>query len=103
MSKKMENTGFICENCGKEVPKISNGSYRNHCPFCLCSKHVDNKPGDRASECGGIMEPISADYHFKKGIQIVHKCKKCGHVMKNMTATETENEDDFDMVMKLMQ
>ncbi|WDF05905.1 RNHCP domain-containing protein [Shouchella hunanensis] len=35
----------------------ANGSYRNHCPFCLYSKHQDIIPGDRASTCGGLMEP----------------------------------------------
>ena len=31
---------FICENCGKKVPKLGY-SCRNHCPYCLHSKHVD--------------------------------------------------------------
>ena len=31
---------FICDNCGKRVPKLGYSS-RNHCPYCLHSKHVD--------------------------------------------------------------
>ena len=34
---------FICENCGKRVPKLGY-SCRNHCPYCLHSKHVDKNP-----------------------------------------------------------
>ena len=37
---------FICENCGKKVEKLGYTS-RDHCPHCLCSKHVDCFPGDR--------------------------------------------------------
>ena len=33
--------------------------HRNHCPNCLSSLHVDEEPGDRASDCGGIMEPVA--------------------------------------------
>jgi hypothetical protein len=46
MSKKIENTGFVCEHCRKRVLPLTNGCYRNHCPFCL-SKHLDEHPGDR--------------------------------------------------------
>ena len=38
---------FNCEHCGKEVLPLSDGSYRNHCPYCLYSKHVDIVLGDR--------------------------------------------------------
>ena len=44
---------FVCENCGKKVPKLGY-SCRNHCPYCLHSKHVDKNPGDREEECHGI-------------------------------------------------
>lgn len=37
---------FICENCGKKVEKLGY-SCRDHCPYCLHSKHVDKNPGDR--------------------------------------------------------
>ena len=63
MSRELENTGFICQNCGKEVLPLTDGSYRNHCPFCLYSLHVDIIPGDRASDCGGIMKPIKIIYN----------------------------------------
>ena len=24
-------------------------------PYCLCSQHLDNVPGDRAADCGGAI------------------------------------------------
>ena len=48
---------FTCENCGKNVDKL-NYTARDHCPYCLYSKHVDINPGDRMNECKGLLEPI---------------------------------------------
>ena len=76
---------FICENCGKKVPKLGY-SCRNHCPYCLHSKHVDKNPGDRAEECHGDLEPVSLEINGKKGYVIVFKCKKCGAIRKNKAA-----------------
>ena len=39
------DNGFIYANCGFEVKPLGYTS-RNHCPFCLCSLHVDILPGD---------------------------------------------------------
>lgn len=55
----MRNESFTCEFCQKEVGLHSKGSARNHCPYCLYSKHVDEeKPGDRLATCHGLMKPI---------------------------------------------
>lgn len=84
---------FVCEHCGAEVR--GNG-YTNHCPNCLYSKHVDINPGDRAEECGGLMEPI--DLELKDGKYIlVHRCQKCGFVRRNKVCPE----DNFDAVIEL--
>lgn len=94
MSRKSENTGFVCANCGADVKPLTNGCYRNHCPFCLYSLHVDNLPGDRASGCFGLMKPIGIRYNGKKGWQIIHHCRKCGMEKVNRVApddTETLN------------
>ena len=51
---------FTCRVCGRTVVPAGAGSdHRNHCPNCLTSLHVDNEPGDRQSECGGIMDAIA--------------------------------------------
>lgn len=102
MSKKSENSAFICVNCKKEVVPLSNGSCRNHCPDCLCSLHVDNKTGDRQNSCHGIMKPIGIEFNTKKGYQIVHKCMKCGFIRLNKVAEDTDMPDSFDLILKLM-
>ena len=101
MSRREENTGFICENCGREVLPLSNGSYRNHCPFCLFSKHVDVMPGDRTNECGGLMKPIGLRHKSGKGFQIVHKCLRCMDERVNKTAENTIQPDDIEELVKL--
>ena len=102
MSQKSENTKFICEVCKEEVLPLTNGSYRNHCPYCLHSIHLDNSPGDRISDCRGIMEPIKVILHLKKGMQIIHRCKKCGHESINKAAIDTDNPDNYDLLLNLM-
>ncbi|MEN2467505.1 RNHCP domain-containing protein [Ornithinibacillus sp. FSL M8-0202] len=99
MSKKSENTGFQCEHCGASVLPLTNGSFRNHCPYCLYSKHLDENPGDRSSLCHGLMEPIEITYHTKKGYQIVHRCCSCNKVQKNVVATNTVQEDNIFLLL----
>ena len=86
---------FTCENCGAKVKKLGY-SCRNHCPYCLYSKHVDINPGDRSEECHGMLEPIGLD-KTKKGYIIVFKCKKCGAIRKNVVA----EDDDMDKIIEL--
>ena len=82
---------FICENCGKKVDKLGYTS-RDHCPYCLCSKHVDCLPGDRMESCHGILKPVQVQLDSKKGYVIVYKCSKCGAIRKNKAA-EDDNKD----------
>lgn len=100
-SKKMIalNESFKCENCGKEVdPVIFGGSYRNHCPQCLYSKHLDtDTPGDRKNQCKGLMKPISS-YTKKSGEYVIsHQCTVCGFIRYNRIA----GDDNFDLVVRL--
>ena len=44
------NQSFTCANCGAAVSPLAGGGYRNHCPVCLHSLHVDVNPGDRAAD-----------------------------------------------------
>lgn len=95
------DSGFICAGCGKEVKSLGYSS-RNHCPFCLCSLHVDITPGDRANDCGGLMEPIRVEPDPKKGYVIVHKCTKCGEIKRNRAAHEAKDQpDDIKLLIKL--
>ena len=101
MSRKSENVGFICEHCGRAVLPVDNGGYRNHCPFCLYSKHVDIAPGDRRSACQGLMLPIGMRYKPGKGYQIVHRCLVCGHRFVNKVAQGTVQPDSVDVLLTL--
>lgn len=86
---------FICTQCGFEV--TGNG-YTNHCSRCLYSRHVDIHPGDRAAQCGGLMEPIGIE-PFGKGWKILLRCLACRHERKNKVV-ET---DEFSAVLALQQ
>lgn len=95
------DSGFICAHCGKEVKPLGYTS-RNHCPHCLWSLHLDINPGDRASDCGGQLEPVGADYNPKKGYIIIHKCQKCGEIRRNKAATEAKVQpDNLSLIIKL--
>ncbi len=88
------NESFICDHCGQDVLPLQNGSARNHCPFCFYSKHLDRTPGDRGSDCGGLMEPIAVDSHPKKGYQVIHACLRCGMRRKNKLALDDPRQPD---------
>jgi len=88
--KNKEN--FICEHCGKQI--IGNG-YTNHCSWCLWSKHVDIDPGDRASNCRGMMKPVGVDVvggRFGGSFSVIHQCVKCGYKRKNIMS-DKDNTD----------
>ena len=87
---------FICENCGKKIEKLGY-SCRNHCNHCLCSKHVDENPGDRLENCHGLLEPIGIETDARKGYIIIFKCKKCGKTRKNKTAKDDNMEKIIDL------
>lgn len=93
--------GFVCAHCGKTVLPLGYSS-RNHCPSCLWSVHLDINPGDRQSDCGGLMEPVQALPDAKKGYIIVHKCRKCGAVRRCRAAHEAAVQpDDLGLLIKL--
>ena len=94
---KMIDESFICEVCGKNVAKL-NVTARDHCPYCLSSKHVDNNPGDRESNCEGILEPIDIEKGKKDTLKIIYKCNKCRTIKKNKVAFD----DNFDLILYLM-
>lgn len=80
---------FPCKNCGELVtPEDAGTRHRNHCPKCLCSVHVDIEPGDRASTCHGIMEPISVWVRKDGEWALIHRCKTCGALSSNRIAAD---------------
>lgn len=89
-----ENTGFICAQCGQQVLPLQGGSYRNHCPHCLFSVHVDTEPGDRAADCGGLMRPVAISWPRGKDLAVQHICQSCGAVSTNRLATGDLRQPD---------
>lgn len=90
------NDTFVCKHCGRTVVPAGAGSdHRNHCPYCLCSQHLDITPGDREADCGGLMEPIAVWVRKNGEWAIIHRCKSCGALSSNRIAAD-------DNPMKLM-
>ncbi len=82
--KRVED--FVCAKC---ATKVKGSGHTNHCPQCLWSAHVDNDPGDRAAECGGMMEPLRIEGstgHYR----IVHRCVVCG-IERSVDAGKDDN------------
>lgn len=80
---------FPCKNCGEMItPEDAGTKHRNHCPKCLCSLHVDNEPGDRASLCHGVMEPISVWVRKDGEWALIHRCRLCGTLSSNRIAAD---------------
>ena len=101
MSRRQENAGFTCNKCSRKVLPLTNGSFRNHCPFCLYSRHVDIKPGDRKGECKGLMKPVGLRYKSGKRFQIVHRCLGCGEERVNKIAEDRVQPDDVSEIIRL--
>jgi len=93
------NEQFSCKKCGELNPKAKK-TCRNHCRACLWSLHVDhNVPGDRESDCNGLMYAIAVTSSGKKGLQIVHECSKC----KARKLNKIAEDDNMDLITKLSQ
>lgn len=91
----MRDEHFICENCHKEVSPLGYTA-RDHCPYCLYSKHVDINPGDRENTCKGLLKPIGIE-KFKDTYKILYQCEKCHKFHKNIVA----KDDDMNMIIKI--
>jgi hypothetical protein len=85
------NEGFICQVCGHENPPADK-TCRNHCQKCLCSKHVDINPGDRAETCHGILRPVAIQVCGGEMCTIVFRCEKCGMERKNKIALDDDRQ-----------
>lgn len=93
---KMIDEEFICDVCRKEVKKLEY-SARDHCPYCLSSKHVDINPGDRLCDCHGILKPIGIEKGKKDTYKIVYQCLKCNMIKKNVMA----KDDNYDKILEI--
>ena len=102
------NADFRCLHCGYPVsvnPILSAVGHRNHCPYCLWSRHLDLlAAGDRLSACKAPMRPLGLTFkraHKKYGqvgvgeLMLVHICTDCGRVSLNRIAAD----DDVDCLL----
>jgi hypothetical protein len=103
---------FTCIQCEAQVYTqaiISGVQNRNHCPYCLCSRHVDQVlAGDRLSACKAIMQPIGLTMkpsRNKYGVKIcgelmlVHRCNDCGKLSINRLAADDQGERLMDIFL----
>lgn len=102
---KSKTFSFRCSHCRAlvTVNEQTGKAHRNHCPFCLWSKHVDDeKAGDRKSTCGAGMTPIGLTFKReapkkygpdKPGeLMLIHECKQCGQLRINRLSADDNTE-----------
>ena len=100
----LSETGFKCGHCHVFISAeaiLSGVNNRNHCPYCLWSKHLDlYQAGDRLAACKSLMRPVGlALKHTRKKygraageLMLLHLCVDCGKVSLNRIAAD----DDVD-------
>lgn len=94
---------FKCVSCGAMVSTARESSgvnNRNHCPLCLCSRHVDAaKAGDRLSTCHSRMPAVGLTFKrspqkFTRGapgeLMLIHRCAGCGKIAINRAAADDD-------------
>jgi DNA-directed RNA polymerase subunit RPC12/RpoP len=87
MSREYRSGEFVCMFCRRPVRNSSYGTqHRNHCPYCLHSKHVDEEIGDRMSGCKGLMVPLAVSIRNKGEWELIHRCNACGLIRINRIA-----------------
>lgn len=103
---------FVCMNCRNFVSAeaiFSGVQNRNHCPYCLASRHLDlYKAGDRLSACKSIMKPVALTVKrvnkkygrdYQGEIMLVHQCEGCGKLSINRIAAD----DNIDSLMSVFE
>lgn len=106
------NPDFTCKNCGQIVSSqtlVSGVVHRNHCPYCLQSRHVDLfEAGDRLCACKSLMAAVGLTIkrsrdkytsHRNGELMLVHRCKGCGGLAINRIAAD----DDPNKIVAILQ
>lgn len=91
--------GFTCVQCGREVQPHGRTA-RDHCPWCLHGLHVDDVPGDRSAECGGVLVPIGVDQSDGRW-RLRYRCRRCGAERVNQVLRDGDPPDDWKRVTAL--
>lgn len=95
------NSDFTCVHCHNYVSAgqmLAGVHNRNHCPYCLWSRHLDLfKAGDRMAACKAPMQPVGLTIKrsYKKyasatggEIMLVHWCSGCEKISINRIAAD---------------
>jgi hypothetical protein len=102
MTPRTCNNDFRCSHCGNYVSALQvvcGVHNRNHCPYCLWSRHLDlYTAGDRLSACKAPMRPLGLT--MKPGrnkyapgggeMMLVHACVDCGRLSINRIAADDD-------------
>ncbi len=106
-ARNFEEFGFECTHCHfyVSIDSLQSGvQNRNHCPYCLWSRHMDLfEAGDRLCACRAPMQPVGLTIkktRKKYGpaslgeLMLIHRCADCEKISINRIAAD----DDPDMV-----
>jgi RNHCP domain len=98
---------MVCHNFVSAQAALSGVQHRNHCPYCLSSRHLDLfKAGDRLSACKASMRPVALSLkktRKKYGgenqgeVMLVHLCDGCGKISINRIAAD----DDIETLLRI--
>jgi hypothetical protein len=100
---------FRCIYCRHYVSAntgVSGVVNRNHCPYCLHSRHLDlKKAGDRLSACKAGMKPVglaikrtNKKYGENLGeLLLIHRCIECDKISINRIAADDIAEYIFEV------
>ena len=99
------NTDFKCQHCGCYVSTarfLAGVGNRNHCPYCLWSRHLDFfEAGDRLAACKAPMRPVGLTMKNSRNkyartasgeLMLVHLCTDCDRISINRIAADDHPE-----------
>ena len=102
------NADFKCAHCLNYVSaaKLFSGvNNRNHCPYCLWSRHMDLfEAGDRLSVCKEPMRPVGLTHKRSRNkyatqsigeLMLVHQCVGCEAISINRIAADDVSDVIF--------
>ena len=96
-----DEQGFTCRHCALYVPchpALAGVQNRNHCPYCLWSRHLDWRiAGDRMAGCRAALLPIGLTIKRSRTkyagardgeLMLIHRCTICAKVAINRIAAD---------------
>lgn len=104
---------FRCIHCGAHVvtsPLYAGVLNRNHCPYCLWSRHLDLlAAGDRLCACKAPMRPLGLTlkqsrkkYVREDGgeLMLIHACIECNNLSINRIAADDLTDQIYEVYLQ---